>query len=415
MTSGGTLRALVGFREFRGMWIATSVSTAGDQLATIALSLLVFERTKSPAWTAATYAMTMLPTLVSGPMLSWLADRYPRRRVMVVCAWLQAGLVGLMALPFMPLAVMIVLLVAVQMVASPFLAAQEATLPSALPANRYDDGVALFGSSADIAQMLGLAGAGFAVTMLGAHTALAIDAATFVLVALLIHVSVVARPAADPLARRKHAVPTAVEDAAGQDRQSALSLIITSPRLRSVLGLRLLAGFAMVPAGLAVPLAAQLNASWATGLILALEPATNVIGVALLYRLIRDDRQRERLIGPLAVLSLAPLIGFAIMPSLTWTVALLTIAGIAGAFHTPARAAWGRSVPDPYRGRAHGIARTALRASQGGGMALGGTVAQVLGSITMTIAGAGAVGVLLALQAASAWTRANKSSADVTL
>lgn len=398
------------------MWIASTVSTAGDSLATVALSLLVYERTKSPAWTAAVYAMTMLPTLISGPMLAWLADRYPRRAVMVTCAWLQAALVAAMAIPGSPLALMIVLLIAVQMVASPFLAAQEATLPSALPPERYNDGVALFGSSVDVAQMVGLASAGFIVTGIGPQGALAIDAATFVLVALLVQFSVVSRPAADPLARRPRRKEVVETSDQPKPKHSTLRLILSTPRLRSVLGLRLLAGFAMVPAGLAVPLSVELGAPWSSGLILALEPATNVVGVALLYRFVRDDGVRDRLIGPLAVLSLVPLIGFAMDPNLVWTVTLLTIAGLAGAFHTPARAAWGRTMPDAYRGRAHGIARTALRASQGGGMAIGGTVAQALGSITLTIAGAGAVGALLAIRAASSWSRANNEvSADVTL
>ncbi|TWP51343.1 MFS transporter [Lentzea tibetensis] len=397
------------------MWIASTVSTAGDSLATVALSLLVYDRTKSPAWTAAVYAMTMLPTLVSGPMLAWLADRFPRRAVMVICAWLQAALVALMAIPQVPLAVMIVLLVLVQMIASPFLAAQEATLPSALPKERYNDGVALFGSSVDVAQMVGLAGAGFIVAAMGPQAALAVDAATFVLVAILIQFSVVHRPAADPLARAPRRKGIGVGDEP-KPKRNTLNLIFSTPTLRSVLGLRLLAGFAMVPAGLAVPLAVELGAPWSAGLILALEPATNVVGVALLYRFVRDDRARDRLIGPLAILSLVPLIGFASDPNLVWTVALLTIAGLAGAFHTPARAAWGRTMPDAYRGRAHGIARTALRASQGGGMAIGGTVAQAVGSITLTIAGAGAVGALLAIRAASSWSRANNEvSADVTL
>ena len=43
------------------------------------------------------------------------------------------------------------------------------------------------------------------------------------------------------------------------------------------MGMRLLAGLAMVPEGLAVPLAASLDAVWAVGLILAIEPAANVL------------------------------------------------------------------------------------------------------------------------------------------
>ncbi|HWO68791.1 MAG TPA: MFS transporter, partial [Umezawaea sp.] len=76
MTSQGTLRALVSDREFRGLWIGSTVSTAGDQLAAVALSLLVFERTGSPLWTALTWSLTLFPPLIAGPLLGWLADRF---------------------------------------------------------------------------------------------------------------------------------------------------------------------------------------------------------------------------------------------------------------------------------------------------------------------------------------------------
>jgi MFS family permease len=396
MTTRGALRELVGLREFRAMWIGSTASTAGDQLAAVALSLLVFERTQSAAWTALTWSMTLFPPLISGPLLGWVADRFPRRTVMVTTAWLQAVLVGVMAIPGMPLWIMIVLLAVVLMISSPYLAAQEASLPHVLPPKRYDDGVALFGTSVDIAQMAGLAAAGFLVANTGPGVALAIDAGTFVLLAILVQVSVKHRPAADPLGRKKK----------DDEPRGALTLMVTEPRLRTLLGVRLLAGLAMVPEGLAVPLAASLNAVWAVGLILAIEPAANVLGVALLFRFVRDPAKRERLIGPLAILSLAPLIMFAFNPNLTWTITLLVIAGMGGAYHTPARAAWMRLLPDQYRGRAYGIGRAALRSSQGGGMALAGVVSHTIGSVTATIAGAGGIGLVLAAQATIAWRRA---------
>ncbi|MCP2247999.1 Major Facilitator Superfamily protein [Lentzea aerocolonigenes] len=396
MTTRGALRELVGLREFRAMWIGSTASTAGDQLAAVALSLLVFERTQSAAWTALTWSLTLFPPLISGPLLGWVADRFPRRTVMVTTAWSQAVLMGAMAIPGMPLWAMIVLLVVVLAISSPYLAAQEASLPHVLPAKRYDDGVALFGTSVDIAQMAGLAAAGFLVARTNPGVALAINAVTFAVLAILVQTSVKHRPAADPLGRKKK----------DDEPRGALTLMVTEPRLRTLLGVRLLAGLAMVPEGLAVPLAASLNAVWAVGLILAIEPAANVLGVALLFRLVRDPAKRERLIGPLAILSLAPLIMFAFNPNLTWTIVLLVIAGIGGAYHTPARSAWMRLLPDQYRGRAYGIGRAALRSSQGGGMALAGVVAHSIGSVTATIAGAGGIGLLLATQATIAWRRA---------
>jgi MFS family permease len=44
---------------------------------------LVFDRTGSAGLSALTYALTLLPDVVSGPLLGGLADRLPRRRIMV--------------------------------------------------------------------------------------------------------------------------------------------------------------------------------------------------------------------------------------------------------------------------------------------------------------------------------------------
>src|SRR5207249_2404706 len=58
----------------------------------------VYQRTASAALTAVTYALTFLPDLIAGPLLSGLADRIPRRDVLAGCALIQAVLVGIMAI-----------------------------------------------------------------------------------------------------------------------------------------------------------------------------------------------------------------------------------------------------------------------------------------------------------------------------
>ena len=44
-------------REFRVLWSSVILSTAGDRLALVALTLLVFDRTGSPLLAAAVYAL----------------------------------------------------------------------------------------------------------------------------------------------------------------------------------------------------------------------------------------------------------------------------------------------------------------------------------------------------------------------
>jgi hypothetical protein len=83
--------------EFRALWLAMLLSVGGDQLARIAMTVLVYVRTRSPLLTALTYAMTLLPWLVGGLGLSGLADRLPRRRVMIACDLARMALVLLMA------------------------------------------------------------------------------------------------------------------------------------------------------------------------------------------------------------------------------------------------------------------------------------------------------------------------------
>jgi MFS family permease len=87
--------------EFRALWLAELVSTGGDQIARVALSVLVFVRTGSAALSAFTFALTFLPALI-GPVLGGLADRYPRREVMVVSALSRGVVMAVMGSQHLP-------------------------------------------------------------------------------------------------------------------------------------------------------------------------------------------------------------------------------------------------------------------------------------------------------------------------
>src|SRR2546423_11376775 len=94
---------VLGVREFRALWAAELFSVLGDQLARVALALLVYQRTSSAALTALTYALTFAPAVLGGALLSGLADRYPRRLVLVTTDLIRAALAGALALPRPPL------------------------------------------------------------------------------------------------------------------------------------------------------------------------------------------------------------------------------------------------------------------------------------------------------------------------
>jgi predicted MFS family arabinose efflux permease len=383
--------AVLVVREFRPLWIAEAVSIAGDQLAKVALALVVYDRTGSPLWSAIVYALSFLPALAGGLGLSQLADRYPRRTLMVVCAATQALLVALMAIPGMPLAAMCALLVGVGVAQAPALAAQNALTREVFDADElYYRSQDLRGMTTNTVMLLGLAGAGLLVAAVGSSAALLIDAVTFALAALLVRLQVRARPGAST--QRTHW-------AAG------IHFVWSRPQLRVLLGLSWLVGLAVVPEGLAAPLAAELHApAGAVGWLLAADPFGYVLGAFLLSHFV-PVAARQRLLGVLATGSVAVLVLFALHPSLSAALALLAVAGAAGAYQITVGATFTSWVPNEVRGGALGVARTGLRVAQGVGVAAGGVVATLIGSANSAIVAAGVVGVLLAVPTALAWHR----------
>jgi MFS family permease len=127
-----TFRSVFAVREFRALWFSEVLSVAGDRLALVALTLLVFHHTGSPLLTALTYAAGYVPWVIGGLFLAGVADRRSRRAVMVVCDIVRMVLVAAMALPYVPIGVLVALLFATTMFAPPFESARAAITPDIL-------------------------------------------------------------------------------------------------------------------------------------------------------------------------------------------------------------------------------------------------------------------------------------------
>ena len=176
MPPRATFRDVFAVREFRALWFSEVLSVSGDRLALVALTLLVFQHTRSPLLTAMAYAAGYLPWVIGGLFLAEVADRRPRRSVMVVCDVVRAVLVAAMAAPRVPIGVLVALLFATTMFAPPFESARAAITPDILQGERYALGTAVIQTTFLAGQVVGAAGAGFAVGFIGVRPALAIDA-----------------------------------------------------------------------------------------------------------------------------------------------------------------------------------------------------------------------------------------------
>ena len=429
--------------EYRWLWLAQILSVAGDQLARVALTVLVYSRTHSPALTAVTYAVTYVPWLIGGFTLSGLADRFPRRAVMISCDVARALLVVGMAAPGMPLWAMVVLLFVVTLLDVPFKSARAAMVADVLAGDHYVLGTAVTQMTIQTGMVSGFAIGGVVVGFLGARTALAADAATFVLSALMVRYGVRQRPAAAGSPRQADPAPAAAEApgraypapaAAGETGQAypapaaavaaqdavvdavaapvpqsrvagmsaGVRLVFGDTRLRALMMLGWLAAFYSVAEPLAVPYAARIGGgAAAAGLVFAAGPAGTVIGSVVFTRFVEPER-RLRWMGPLSVGCCLVLMLCLLRPGLTVSIVIFLVSGAMGAYQLPANAAFVAAVPNRRRGQAFGLANAGMQVSQGvvyvlaGAAAAAATPAAVIGI-------AGAVGAAAACLLALNW------------
>ena len=130
-----TFRDVFAVREFRVLWVSYILSAAGDRLALVALTLLVYGRTRSPLLAAVTFAAGFVPYLAGALLLSGTADRRPRREVMAGCDVARMILVAAMLIPRMPLGALIVLLYVITAIQPPFDAARSAIVRDVVQGN----------------------------------------------------------------------------------------------------------------------------------------------------------------------------------------------------------------------------------------------------------------------------------------
>jgi predicted MFS family arabinose efflux permease len=400
--AGRGLGAVFRVPEFRVVWGAELFSVAGDQLARVALAVLVYGRTGSAVWATVTYALTFLPALLGGVLLSGLADQYRRREVMIVSDLLRAVLVAAMALPGLPLGVLCGLLVAVVLLGSPHTAAQGALYPQILRGELYERGLAVRQITGQTAQVVGFATGGLLVAAVSPAVALLGNAVSFALSALVVRVGVADRPR-----------PGAAEGVQGGEPvggprgvAAALVEIATDPRRRALVVLAWLVGWYVVPEALAAPYADQLGAGpVVVGLLMAADPLGSVLGAWLFVRFV-PAATRARLVGLMAVGAGLPLVLCAFRPGIPLTLLLWAVSGmLSTAYLLQTQASFVRATPDAGRGRAIGVAASGIIAAQGGAVFVGGLFANAWDPAT-AVAVAGGIGAALSLGGAVAWQRA---------
>jgi MFS family permease len=393
-----TFRQVFGVSEFRALWTAQVLSVAGDQLARVALTLLVFQRTGSALLAAITFAVSIVPAFVGGLTLSGLADRLPRRQVMIASDLSRTVLVAIMAIPGMPVFLMICIFGVVTLIGAPFSAARAALYPDILTGDLYVLGTAVTLTTLQFAQVIGFAAGGAIVELFGVRTSLLVDSATFLVSALITRALVRARPTARAAPR--------VRSLSLADLSAGIRLVFGTPALRTPMLLGLLVAFYDIPEGVVAPLSRSLGGGdLAAGLILAAAALGASIGAVGFSRLV-SPRRRVQWMTRIAPLAPGVLVLFAFRPALPAALAILTASGIFDCYQVAANATFVQATPPSQRSQAFGIVQGGMSLGQGTAMILAGAAAEWFAP-SLVIAVGGAIGAVAAIVVALTRPRAS--------
>ncbi|WP_327114508.1 MFS transporter [Streptomyces sp. NBC_01341] len=385
----GGYRAVFAVREFRAVFAAHLLSLLGVVVSELALTVLVYDLTGSPLLSALTFALGFLPYIVGGTLFAGVADRYPARRVLVTCDLICAGCVAVMVLPGTPVGLLLALRCLVAAVAPVFTGTRTAALTDILGEGPlYVLGRSLLRLVSQSALLIGFGAGGMLLAALSPRGAITVTVVTFLCSAALLRLGTRARPGRSG------------GDAGGTLLKESLAGTRAVLGNREIRGLLLLfwvpAFFVVAPEALAAPYADAIGVGPAALGLMMCAMAVGHIGAEVYAGTALGPRARSRIVLPVAVAGLLPLVLYAFRPGTAATVAALVLAGAGAAYIIGLDQWFVEAVPEHLRGRAMTLLTAGLMTVQGLGMALAGLAAEFF-PVHRVVAASGAVGAVTTL------------------
>lgn len=177
-------------RPFALLWSGAFISNIGTWMEAVAVGIFVTETTGQAGWTGLVAAASFAPAAVIGPLGGALADRLPRRRLLLATLSTQTGLAALLAVlmfsgsPSPGLVTLIVLAAGcAQALGFP---AYQAMLPDLVPGEDLVGAVALSSAQWNLGRVIGPAIAGVVIAVGSFSWAFTINAMSFIAVIIVI-------------------------------------------------------------------------------------------------------------------------------------------------------------------------------------------------------------------------------------
>ena len=387
--------------EFRALIAAQVTGEVGDQFARVAVSGIVLERSGSALYAALAFVVSYLPGIAGSVLLGPLADRLPRRALMIWCDLARAVVVAVLAVAVAteaPLWSLTALLLVAELFSAPFDAARSALVPDVLPdAADFHAGAGISRTLFQLNQTVGLALGGLIAYGASAQLALWLDVVSYLVSALILVVGVRHRPAA------------LADTPRGPDVREAIRSVRADPVRRVFIVLGWAAGGILIaPEAVALAYAVEHDKDRLGGALIAALPAGAALGAWVISRC--PPAVAVQAIRPLLAAGCVPLLLTGLDLGVYPTMALWFVAGACQAFLLPLMVVVTLLTPPARRGAVGGLAAAGFNAAIALSFVLAGWAADVFTPADAVLV-AGALGLVVLLGAHLAWPRAELDAA----
>jgi predicted MFS family arabinose efflux permease len=373
-----TFRQVLAEPVFRALFWCRSLAIGADTLRTVALSVVVFERTGSAFLGALTFGIAFLPQVLGGVVIGALPDLVRPRPLIATGYLIEGAGAAVLALAGLPVWACLVLVASIGCLQPVFNGTAGRLTADTLTGDAYVLGRSLFQLTASAAQLVGLAAGGLAVAAVGAQHALLVTAACHLVAALGIRLTMPDLPAPGHGGHRS---------LLGRSRRINAQLLGDRTVLRLMFVMWLPPAFVTGAESLLVPFAAGRGFPDGTaGLLLACVPVGMILGNLVMARLL-GPTTRERVVPVLVALLGLPLLGFALDLGVVALGALLVVTGFGFGYGMGVQRRFRDAVPAGVRGQAFGLLSTGLMTLQGVGPTVFGLLAEVVPVGTAMAAG----------------------------
>lgn len=375
--------------EFRRIFLAHTVSRAGDAFNAVALVVLVFDLTGSGRGVATTVAFEVAPVLLLGPVSGVVADRYPRRRVMIAADLVRAVLVLVLVVSHTSAATAFAVAFGLSTASLLFNPAAASLVPDVVDDDELITANAALWTTAVTSQIALAPLAGAVIAAWGVGAAFAVNAASYMLSAIFLTELRAGRTPADAIVGGWAAV------------REGVIVVRSHPLLARLAVVQVLASLsAGSTSGLLVVLAADAFDVGPSGfgLLLGAIGVGAVAGPTLLRRSITPG-ERRWLFGPYAVRGSVDLVLAATTSPLLAGASLVAYGMSTSTGMIAYQSTVQAEVPDRIRGRAFALFDVLWSAARLVSLGVGGLLADAIGIRAVYILG----GLLLLTAAAIGW------------